>query len=283
MRPSRLLLGALAVAQLAYPRARAERRMRPSRLLLGALAVAQLAYPRARPERREGATRAIVGLMLAASLADAIEARGARRGLGTAALAAGIGFATELLGVATGRPFGHYRYGAGLGRRVAGVPLLAAAAWTMMARPAWVVAGLLTRRRGARAGLAAAALTAWDVFLDPRMVRDGYWSWEGGGAYEGVPLSNYAGWLTTGGAVFAAWSALDLADEPLAPAGRGRRGDVRGRQGDAALALYLWTLAGEAVANVLFWRRHRVAAAGTAAMGALALPAVRARLRAGRA
>jgi putative membrane protein len=263
--------------------------MRPSRLLLGALAAAQLGYPRVRPSRRERATRAIVGLMLATSLADATEARGARRGLGTAALAAGIGFATELLGVATGRPFGHYRYGAGLGRRVGGVPLLAGAAWAMMARPAWVVAGLLTRRPAARAGLAAAALTAWDVFLDPRMVRDGYWSWDAGGAYEGVPLSNYAGWLATGGAVFAAWAALDPADDPLAPAARGRRAEVGharargGRQGDAALALYAWTLAGEAIANVLFWRRPRVAAAGTAAMGALALPALRARLSAGRA
>jgi uncharacterized membrane protein len=251
--------------------------MRPSRLLLGSLVAAQLAYPRVPRERRERATRAIVALMLAASLADAVEARGARRGLGTAAGAAAIGFAAELVGVATGRPFGRYRYGAGLGRGIAGVPVLAAGAWAMMARPAWVVAGLVTRRRAARAAAAAAALTAWDVFLDPRMVRDGFWTWDGGGAYEGVPLCNYAGWLATGGAVFAAWAAAAAADDPLAPAGGG------GRQGDAALALYIWSLAGEAVANVLFWSRPRVALAGTAAMGALAVPALRARVRAGRA
>ena len=46
--------------------------------------------------------------------------------------------------------------------------------------------------------LAAGALTAWDVFLDPRMVREGYWTWPGGGRYEGVPASNFAGWFVTG-------------------------------------------------------------------------------------
>ena len=149
--------------------------MRPSRPLLGALVAAQVAYPRVPEARRPAATRAIVGLTLVTSLAEGLEARGARRTATLAGAAAGIGFGTELAGVATGRPFGHYDYGPGLGRRVGGVPLLAAAAWTMMARPSWVVAGHLSRRPAARAALAAAALTAWDVFLDPRMAREGYW------------------------------------------------------------------------------------------------------------
>ena len=63
---------------------------------------------------------------------------------------AGSGFAAELAGVATGRPFGRYTYSDKLGPRVGGVPLLAAAAWAMMARPAWVTAGLLARRRALR-------------------------------------------------------------------------------------------------------------------------------------
>ena len=115
--------------------------MRPSRLLLGALVVAQVAYPRVPARRRQAATRGVVGLMLATSLADAAEARGRRRAAVLAGAAAAIGFATEVAGVATGRPFGHYAYGPALGRQVGGVPLAAAAAWTMMARPSWVVAG----------------------------------------------------------------------------------------------------------------------------------------------
>jgi uncharacterized membrane protein len=230
--------------------------VRASRALLGALAGAQIVY--GRRERGPAATRGIVGLMLAASAAEAVEARGLRRGGGAVAAAGAVGFAAELVGVATGRPFGHYAYSGRLGPRVGGVPVLAAAAWAMMARPAWVVAGLLAgRRRALRVGLAAAALTAWDVFLDPRMAREGYWSWPAGGRYEGVPASNFAGWWLTGLAVFSAFAALDR-DEPAG----------------GAIAFYVWTWAGETLANAVVWRRPRVAVAGGLAMGAFAVPAL---------
>lgn len=232
--------------------------MRASRLLLGALVAAQVAYPRVPERRRPAATRGVVGLMLATSVADAAEARGPRRAAALDGAAAAIGFATEVAGVATGRPFGHYAYGPGLGPRMAGVPLLAAAAWTMMARPSWVVAGHLTRRPPARAVLAAAALAAWDVFLDPRMAREGYWTWERRGRYEGIPASNFAGWLATAAGVFALWSAIDGRDD----------------HGDGALFLYAWTWAGETFANAVLWRRPRVAVAGGLAMGAFAVPAL---------
>jgi uncharacterized membrane protein len=227
------------------------------RAALLALAAAQVVYGMSR--RSPGATRAVVGLMLGVS---ALEARAAGQALPMAAAGA-VGFSAELVGVATGRPFGHYRYSARLGPRVAGVPLLAAAAWAMLARPAWVTAGLISRRRVPRVALAAGALTAWDVFLDPRMVREGYWSWPGGGRYEGVPASNFAGWGLTGLTVFAAYARL-ARDEP---------------PGDEALALYVWTWLGELTANALVWRRPRVAAAGGAAMGAFAAPALWRRLR----
>jgi uncharacterized membrane protein len=240
--------------------------VRPSRPLLAAVAAAQVAYSRLPARHAVGATRGIVGLMLATSTAEAVEARGVRRGGGAVALAGGIGFAAELVGVATGRPFGRYRYSDKLGPRVGGVPLAAAAAWAMMSRPAWVVAGRLARRRALRVPLAAAALTAWDVFLDPRMARDGFWSWPEGGRYEGIPASNFAGWLATGLVVFAAVALLD-------------RDDDGGEDGDGALALYAWTWLGESFANAVLWRRPVVAAAGGAAMGAFAAPALWARAR----
>jgi len=243
--------------------------VRPFRPLFGALVAAQMAYGTVRAQRPLiGPTRAIVGLLTATSLAEALEARGVRRGALPVLAAGGVGFGVELLGVATGRPFGHYAYSAQLGPRVGGVPLLAAAAWALMARPAWVVAGRLSRRRAARVPLAAAALTAWDVFLDPRMAREGYWSWPGGGRYEGIPASNFLGWFATGLGVFAVFAALDDA---------GEEGDAG--LSDGALALYVWTWLGEAFANAVLWRRPVVAAAGGAAMGAFALPALLARLR----
>ena len=153
--------------------------MRASRALLAALAAAQVAYGRVPGERGPGSTRALVGLMLAASATEAAQARGARRGWVPVAAAGGLGFAAELAGVATGKPFGRYHYSGKLGPRVGGVPLLAGAAWAMMARPAWVVAGQLAARRGPRVAAAAGALAAWDVFLDPRMAREGYWTLAG--------------------------------------------------------------------------------------------------------
>src|SRR5256714_10774581 len=170
--------------------------MKAFRALFATLVAAQVAYPRVPRRRLPAATRGIVGLMLATSVAEAAGARG-RRGAGLVAGAGTLGFAVELIGVRTGRPFGHYRYGDGLGPKVGGVPLLAAAAWAMMARPAWTVAGLIDRRPARRVPLAAGALTAWDVFLDPRMAADGYWTWADAGAYGGGPASDFARWVGT--------------------------------------------------------------------------------------
>jgi hypothetical protein len=127
-----------------------------SRLALGALAAAQVAYGRG--SRPPAATRAVVGLMLGTS---ALDARASGDGRAMAAAGA-VGFGAELVGVATGRPFGRYAYSDRLGPRICGVPLLAAGAWTLMARPAWVVAGLLapSRRAAPTARLAPSARLA---------------------------------------------------------------------------------------------------------------------------
>lgn len=243
--------------------------MRPSRPLLGALVGAQLLYPRVPPRGHAGATHAIVGLLAATTAADAIEDGGVRRAAATVGVAGALGYAVELAGVATGRPFGHYSYTAKLGPGWRGVPFAVFVSWAMMSRPAWTVAGLVTRSRALRPLVAAGALTAWDVYVDPRMVREGFWVWPQGGRYEGIPAQNFVGWFVTAAGVFAVWSAVDASDP-------------RDGSADASLAVFTWTWIGEAVANLAFWGRPRVAAAGGVAMGAFAVPALRARLRAGR-
>jgi putative membrane protein len=237
---------------------------RAFRGLFGTLMAAQVAYGGLPEGRRVAATRAIVLLMLSTALAEASSARGPR-GVRAVAGAGLLGFGAELVGVATGRPFGHYRYGPQLGPQVGRVPLLAGAAWAMMARASWVVGGWAARTPMGRVLCAAGALTAWDVFLDPRMVREGYWTWDGGGAYEDVPLSNFAGWFVTGAGVFAVWQAVG--ESQVSPAD------------DGALAMYAWTWFGETFASAVLWQRPRVAAAGGLAMGAFLVPALRARLR----
>jgi len=243
------------------------------RALFAVLAVVQVAYGKIPGRRSAAQTKGVVGLLLATSAAEAVAARGAARGLGPLGVAGAAGYAVELAGVASGRPFGHYAYGPGLGRGWRGVPFLVAAAWMLMARPAWVVGGLVARGLGrgtpAHVLAAAGALTAWDVFLDPRMVREGYWTWPGGGRYEGIPASNFLGWLVTSTGIFALWAALEGDGEALADG-----------EADGALAVYLWTWVGESYANAALWRRPRVALAGGCAMGAFALPALLRRARA---
>lgn len=34
-----------------------------------------------------------------------------------------------------------------------------------------------------------------DLFLDPLQVRQGSWSWTGGGSYFGIPVGNFIGWM----------------------------------------------------------------------------------------
>ena len=59
-----------------------------------------------------------------------------------------------------------------------------------------------------RIALGAAALTAWDLFLDPQMVGEGYWTWARRGVYRGIPLTNYLGWFVTGLGVMALLDAV---------------------------------------------------------------------------
>ena len=77
------------------------------------------------------------------------------------------------------------------GRPSAGVPPSSrwrGGRWRVPAREAAHAA--LGRRStpGLRAvALGAAALTAWDLFLDPQMTAEGYWRWDRRGRYRGHP------------------------------------------------------------------------------------------------
>ena len=125
---------------------------------------------------------------------------GRPRAVAAAATIAAATTAIERLGTTTGRPFGRYRYSGALRPTVAGVPALVPLAWFAMALPAREVAHAALGSRSnpwARMALGAAALTAWDLFLDPQMAAEGYWRWDGPGRYRGIPLTNYAGWLAT--------------------------------------------------------------------------------------
>jgi uncharacterized membrane protein len=128
-----------------------------------------------------------------------LHAWGIRRTLVTFGLVAVITWSMEFIGTATGFPFGRYSYTDALQPQIGHVPLLIPVAWFMMLVPAWAIAQLIIGRKNRLVYLliSAGAMTAWDLFLDPQMVAWGFWHWEDEGAYFGIPLSNYFGWLLT--------------------------------------------------------------------------------------
>lgn len=137
---------------------------------------------------------------------------GVRRTTVAAVLVAIVTFAAEYIGSKTGFPFGIYSYTASLQPQLGDVPLVIPLAWFMMLLPSWAVASLIVSRLEnqlpkstryvAFVILSAAAISAWDLFLDPQMVGWGFWEWQantiGPGNYFGIPWSNYAGWFLTG-------------------------------------------------------------------------------------
>jgi len=224
----------------------------------------QIPYPLLDGELRDLATIAAVVVFFAASVLHAASSRSIPFALWLVVVAGGVGFGVEVLGTRTGLPFGEYAYTGDLGPRVADVPLVIPMAWTMMAYPALIMARAITHRPLLGVLLAAWALTAWDLFLDPQMVAAGQWEWVADGAYLGIPLSNFAGWLATGLVMMAL----------LWPAARAHVGratlPASGARGDAVpVVLYLWTWIGSTVAHLVFLDLEASGAAGFVGMGSV--------------
>src|SRR5712664_3357001 len=122
-----------------------------------------------------------------------------------------IAWLAEFSSTRTGFPFGLYHY-TGLTRDrelyVADVPFMDALSFTFLAYASFCLAraALVRRapRRGTLALTAGALMMALDVVIDPLAVRGDRWFlgrifyYPDGGAYFGVPLSNYAGWTIVG-------------------------------------------------------------------------------------
>jgi putative membrane protein len=229
-------------------------------LLAGALVLTAIAYPLTSGGGRDAVTWAIVLLGAAVSVLHAGLARDARTGLAVLVVVIGCAVIIEAIGLATGFPYGRYRYGAGLGPTLLGVPFLVPLAWLMMAWPSRLLAERLATGRAARVLVGAAVFAAWDVVLDPQMVQAGYWTWAhprpGLPGIGTVPLTNLAGWLLAGVVV------MGLLEAVVARAGPARVGAA------APLLVLGWMTLGGALAHA-GW----LGLPGSAAWGAaLAVP-----------
>ena len=123
--------------------------------------------------------------------------------------------------------------------------------------------------------IAALALSAWDLSLDPRMVQDGNWIWHDGGAYFGVPLSNFVGWVVTALLVYLVWTFLEIRDWRLEI--RRDQSQISNLQSLSTLPVwaYIFVWLGESIANVLFWAGPGVGLCVFVGMGVFAVPALK--------
>lgn len=233
--------------------------------LAGVAVLAQIAWPLTSGSARVVNTTTVVLFFAAAVVTHAWIYRGWQWAAGYTAIVLVFGLGVERLGVSTGWPFSPYEYTDALQPQILGVPVVVPLAWLMMAYPAWNIGGRLGRSKDgvSRVGaiiIGAYALTAWDVFLDPQMVGEGYWVWLSGlpglpGIPE-IPAVNYLGWFVSALVLMTALSFLPTSDCP---------------QGVPAL-LYGWTWIGGIIANLFFFGRPVVALWGGAAMAVVAVP-----------
>ena len=123
-----------------------------------------------------------------------------RRALGWIGVLIAYTYAIELLGVATGWPYGSFEYTVSLGPMLGGVPVALPVFFIPLVVNAYLLCLLLLGPRASngwlRLATVIAAVVAMDVVLDPGAVALGFWSF-GGGSFYGVPLSNYAGWVVS--------------------------------------------------------------------------------------
>ncbi|GGF03620.1 carotenoid biosynthesis protein [Hymenobacter cavernae] len=104
---------------------------------------------------------------------------------------AAVSFFVEVAGVQTGRLFGQYDYGAVLGWKWMGVPLLIGLNWLMLTYMAGILAEYVRVPSFVRAIIAAILVVGMDVCIEPVAVRYGFWTWR----YDIIPMQNFKAWF----------------------------------------------------------------------------------------
>jgi putative membrane protein len=153
--------------------------------------------------------QALAAIGIGAALIHASLAYGLRHALILFLICTAIAFAMENLGAATGFPFGRYHFEVGRDLpHIGAIPLVVGPLWFGMGYFSWIVAGILLdgadfrleqRFNTIALPIAAAFVTAqWDLVMDaPGATVSKAWVWHDGGAFFGVPASNFFGWLLT--------------------------------------------------------------------------------------
>lgn len=167
--------------------------------LLGTAVVrAGLPVPPVNFERLAGGvaqTSILLGVLTALALMAA--SQGLRPALLLLILSTLVGGGSEWLSLRTGLPFGRYSYKALLGPVLwDGLPALIPLAWFTVCASALLLGHRLADRPVLVVAYAALLVTLHDLVLDPAMTTGfAAWQWHDGGAYYGIPLTNFLAWF----------------------------------------------------------------------------------------
>lgn len=174
-----------------------------------------------------GQTTVVLGAIAGfAFLASCI---GTKRSWIVFAVAFVLSLSAELAGTSTGLPFGVYGYTDQLGYKIAGlVPFNIPTSWFYMLVASLAICGRFLPAKDDNTSrwwwalVGGLVLTAWDVSMDPAMVKTTHWLWNvpdlsqasafsrfiGTPFFFGMPLTNWLGWLLTGVLVARAMLAI---------------------------------------------------------------------------
>ena len=126
-----------------------------------------------------------------------------------------VGLSFEVVGVATGLPFGRYRYVALDAARILDVPVVVPVMWGIFSAMAYLAVRPFAR--GPKLTLLASSLMViLDLALDPAMTARRAWVWEGGWGptWHGVPLSNFVGWFLVSSVIIGLYELAIKGDGP---------------------------------------------------------------------
>lgn len=254
---------------------------------------AQIVYPLVSGSTRDAVTVAVVGFLATTAVTHAVLSRGPKWAAVMACGTAGLGLTSEIVGTATGFPFGSYFYATGrLGPEIFGIPAVIPFAWTAGFYPIWCTATMLLQGRSRsptnlsvrRIALTAVSMVGWDLYLDTQMVTDGHWTWTtpipGLPGIPSIPVSNYLGWflvsllmasIVEAATRLTARNTVDF-DPPSAAPPAGTVSDT------VPIVLFMWTWLGSALAHAVLLsggEMHYSAMYGFVAMGLVGVPVLR--------
>ena len=99
-------------------------------------------------------------------------------------------FLVEMAGTNTGALFGHYRYGSGLGLKIAETPVLIGLNWVLLVYMTAAIAASRPRNPLFQILLPAAWMVGYDAIMEQKAPQMDMWQWA-----EGIiPLQNYMMW-----------------------------------------------------------------------------------------